>query len=136
MWNIKYKIYITTWLLCNYIQVILAMSVVVPQTPGTFDIFNIPNAYAGLEGGPDPGNFGISGPNVPMVEWAPRGDNVNQTSPAGFLQNGQAPRSHGHITLKSWDFIQYQYTIAPWGDESHMELMDDVKLSSSSASTL
>lgn len=98
----------------------------VASTPANQSIFGVPNGYVGTETGPVPGNFGIGGPNVPMTTWAPTGDTNSQTSPANFLGFGQAPTSHGHITLKSFDFIQYQYTIPPWDDESHLKLMPDM----------
>lgn len=102
------------------------MSLSVPGGPAAVDIFNIPGAYAGNVTGPNPGNFGIGGPQVPMVPWAPRGSDTNQAGPAAFLNYGRAPTSHGHITLKSWDFIQYQYTVPPWDDDSHLQLARDM----------
>lgn len=87
--------------------------------PAAVDIFNVPGAYRGTQTGPSPGNFGITGPNVPYIEWAPRGNNTDQTSPAAFVNYGKAPSSHGHVQLKVFDFIQYTYSVPPWQDESH-----------------
>lgn len=101
------------------------MSLNISGGPAVQDIFNIPNAYVGNTTGPNPGNFGISGPNVPMVPWAPRGSDTNQTGPAEFLGFGKPSKSIGRIT-GSFDFIQYQYTVPPWDDDSHMHLMPDM----------
>jgi len=102
------------------------MALNVPMTPATGSIFNVPNVFSGTGGGPVPGNFGITGPNVPFVSWAPRGDTTDQTGPASFLNFGIAPISHGHPTLKSFDFIQYAYTVPPWDDDSHMQIMENM----------
>lgn len=102
------------------------MSLNVARTPATQSIFNLPNVNVGNSTGTSPGNFGIGGPGVPSTQWAPRGDGTDQTGPAGFLGYGQPPTSHGHITLKAFDFIQYQYTVGPWDDDSHLHMMPDM----------
>lgn len=94
--------------------------------PASVDIFNIPNAYHGTQTGPSPGNFGVSGPNVPYIEWAPRGANTDLTSAAAFVNYGKAPSGHGHIQLKAFDFIQYTYSVPPWLDESHDMFLPDL----------
>lgn len=101
----------------------------VPSHPGNAAIFSVQNAYAGTiispMGNPNT-NFGYgNGPNVPMRPWMPSrgGPTMDVDSMMRFLNNGQAPNRHGHVTLKTWDFIQYQYMVPPWGDESHLQIM-------------
>ncbi len=64
------------------------------------------------------GNFGIDGPNVPYVDWQPRGDGEGQAPPSRFLRGGRAPKKIGSIALKSIDFIQVSFMCPPYGDES------------------
>lgn len=73
--------------------------------------------FTGVSTGPTPGNFGVSGPNVPSVSWAPTGTD-NATGPAEFLRFGIPKTSHGHISLKGFDFVQYVYLAPPFGDDS------------------
>lgn len=85
------------------------------------------NPYSGFAAGPGQGGFGgIDGPDVPYVSWAPRGASYDQTGPAAFLNNGVAPTSHGHISIKSLDFVQRQYLCPPWGDDSQQYIMPDM----------
>ena len=64
------------------------------------------------------GNFGIDGPNVPAVEWYPRGDGAGQPAPNRFLKSGQPPKRVGSIALKSVDFVQVAFMCPPSGDDS------------------
>lgn len=80
---------------------------------GPRDIFQGLSPYTGVSTGPTPGNFGISGPNVPSVSWAPTGTE-NATGPAEFLRFGIPKTSHGHISLKGFDFVQYVYLSPPF----------------------
>lgn len=71
--------------------------------------------------------MGLGGPNVPYSTWEPRGaDGRYQAGIAKFLDYGEAPSEHGHITLKSVDFIQYQYMCPPLGNQSDLMLMPDM----------
>jgi len=71
--------------------------------------------------------MGLSGPNVPMSNWEPRGANGRfQQDIAKFLDYGEAPDEHGHISLKSVDFIQYQYMCPPINDQSDLLLMPEM----------
>lgn len=64
------------------------------------------------------GDFGIDGPDVPFVDWQPRGDGEGQPAPNRFLKGGRAPKKVGSISLKSIDFIQRAFQCPPFGDES------------------
>jgi hypothetical protein len=79
------------------------------------DIFTGLSPYTGVQTGPTPGNFGLSS-NAALagVPWTPNGG----PGPANFLRNGRAPTSHGSISLKSFDFVQYVYLCPPWSDTS------------------
>lgn len=79
------------------------------------DIFSGLSPYTGVQTGPTPGNFGLSS-NAALagVPWTPNGG----SGPANFLRNGLAPTSHGSISLKSFDFVQYVYLCPPWSDQS------------------
>lgn len=69
-----------------------------------------------------PGNMGLSGPNVPFIQWAPRGTGEGQLNPVqNFLRGGIPTSSHIHSQLPSNDFIQSQFTAKPWlEDKSHL----------------
>ena len=72
-------------------------------------------------GGPD---FGyVSGPNVPFSEWEPTGTGGPLGAMAAFTSNGIPPSSHGHVTLKSHDFVQHQYLLPPTSDGANRKLM-------------
>jgi hypothetical protein len=94
--------------------------------PGVAEIMSVSalGPPYGAAAGPT-GGFG-GNPNVPYVTWEPRGADVNQTQPAGFLRNGLAPRSTAHIELKGVDFIQQQFNVPPWTDESDRYIMPEM----------
>lgn len=96
------------------------------SNPGLADIFGAGFPYAGIGAGPVTSNFGLSDPNVPMVSWAPQGNTGDMQGPASFLDYGKAPTSHGHISLKSFDFIQYTYLCPPFGDANETLIMPDM----------
>lgn len=76
---------------------------------------------------PSPGGaLGIDGPRLPGIEWEPRGANTPLGSALAAMGYGIPPATHGHIQLKSHDFISQQYLTPPWGDESEKYIMPDM----------
>ncbi len=97
------------------------------SAPSTRDIFGIPNPYAGVAVGPGNNTMGIGGARGAGVGWDPRDAAGRfQAGPAKFLDYGIAPTEHGHITLKSVEFIQYQYMCPPLNDQADILLMPDM----------
>jgi len=90
------------------------------------DIFSGLSPFTGTAAAP--GNFGISGPNVPSVSWAPTGapDESGLGAIARFLNSGKPPKSHGSISLKGFDFVQYVYLCPPWADNSQRYIMPEM----------
>ncbi len=75
--------------------------------PFSAEILNTPLGIGGYSVGPKTTNMGIPGPvRGPFVTWEPRGvDGRFQQSMASSLNYGIAPKKHGHISLKSFEFV-------------------------------
>lgn len=87
------------------------------------DIFGISNPYAGVSAGPT----SIGGPNVPATSWEPRGtDGRFANSMEKWAKGGNAPKEHGHISLKSVEFLQFQYMCPPVNDGSDLLIMPEM----------
>jgi hypothetical protein len=93
------------------------------SAPSSRDIFGIP-IPGGNPVGPGNMSMGIGGPNVPRVTWEPRG--ASGKGPASFLRYGVPPKSHGSISLKSVEFIPYQYMCPPLNDSADLLLMPEM----------
>jgi len=94
------------------------MSVRGPSAFG--DVYSVPYPSYGSDASPTgPGNFGIGGPNVPAIGWEPRGTGGPLGAAQQFVRNGIPPVSHGHVTLKSFDFISQQYLLPPTSDQAN-----------------
>jgi hypothetical protein len=88
------------------------------------DIYQIP--YPGSGDGPspiNPGNFGLSGPGTSSIPWQPTGTGGPLGKVANFLNRGIPSSDHGHVTLKSHDFVQHQYLLPPTSDGASRKLM-------------
>lgn len=97
------------------------------SAPSSRDIFGTPGPNSGFAVGPGNNTMGLGGPNVPSVTWEPRTANGRyQSGPAKFLDYGVPPSKHGHITLKSVEFIQCQYMSPPLNDQADLLLMPDM----------
>ena len=94
------------------------------SNPALANINSTPSAMPGISSGPVPGNFGLSSPGISYANWMPTGTASNAGSMARFMSGGVPPKSHGHVQFRSNDFITHAYTIAPWGDESHLQIME------------
>ena len=98
--------------------------------PGMGEIFSVGGTPGwGSSPGPRPGlysNMGVGGPGLPGIEWAPRGANSPLGAALAAMGGGLPPTQHGHIHLKSHDFISQQYLTPPWGDESEKYIMPDM----------
>jgi len=96
------------------------MSVRGPSIAG--DVYDVPYPLIGVDAPANaPGDMGAAalyGP--PGVSWDPRGLGGNMSEIMNYAQNGIAPRSHGHVTLKSFDFVSMQYMCAPTSDRASL----------------
>jgi hypothetical protein len=93
------------------------------------DIYSVGTPGWGSAPGAGPGlysNMGMAGPGLPGIEWAPRGANSALGAAFAAMGGGVPPTTHGHIQLKSHDFISQQYLTPPWGDESEKYIMPDM----------
>ena len=96
--------------------------------PGMAEIYSV-GTNPGWGSTPGPGlygNMGVGGPGLPGIEWAPRGANSALGAALAAMNGGLPPTQHGHIQLKSHDFISQQYLTPPWGDESEKYIMPDM----------
>ena len=100
------------------------------SNPALGDINSTPSQMPGTSAGPagmstaSGGGFGLSSPGIAYANWMPTGTASNAASMVGFLRNGVPPKSHGHVQFRSNDFITQAYTIAPWGDDSHLQITE------------
>lgn len=97
------------------------MSVRGPSAFG--DVYSVPYPSYGSSASPmGPGNFGVGGPGTPAIGWEPRGEGGPLGALQQFTRNGVPPVSHGHVTLKSFDFISQQYMLPPTSDHANQML--------------
>lgn len=59
---------------------------------------------------------GIGGPGLPGMAWDPSGDDTPLGQVYRFVRGGIPESSHGHVTLKSFDFVSQQYMLPPLSD--------------------
>ena len=90
------------------------------------DIYSVGTPAWGSTPAPGAAALGIDGPRLPGIEWEPRGANTPLGSALAAMGYGIPPATHGHIQLKSHDFISQQYLTPPWGDESEKYIMPDM----------
>jgi hypothetical protein len=90
------------------------------------DIYSVGTPAWGSTPAPGASALGIDGPRLPGIEWEPRGANTPLGSALAAMGYGIPPATHGHIQLKSHDFISQQYLTPPWGDESEKYIMPDM----------
>ena len=90
------------------------------------DIYSVGTPGWGSTPAPGASALGIDGPRLPGIEWEPRGANTPLGSALAAMGYGIPPATHGHIQLKSHDFISQQYLTPPWGDESEKYIMPDM----------
>lgn len=83
------------------------MSNIPSSGPFAAEIMSTPLGVGGYAVGPRSTNMGMNGPaRGPFVTWEPRGtDGRYQQTMAAQLNYGIAPKKHGHIALKSFEFI-------------------------------
>lgn len=96
------------------------------SAPSTRIIMGGPAPNYGIDIGHGRPNMGLSGPGTPGMAWDPRGVKPNNNPMAKFLDYGEAPKSHGHVALKSFEQIQFQYMSPPFNDGSDQYLMPDM----------
>ena len=101
------------------------------SNPGLADIYSVSGAPGGwgTSPGPAPGlysNMGIGGPGLPGIEWNPRGARSSLSAVFQAMGGGLPPTQHGHIHLKSHDFISQQYMSPNWTSERERWMMPDM----------
>jgi len=73
-----------------------------------------------------PGSMGLSGPNVPYIQWAPTGTGEQGLNPVrNFLNSGVPTSTHIHSHLPSNDSIVAKYVAKPWlEDDAHLRIRE------------
>ena len=92
-------------------------------------VFSAPSSMPGVGVSPmNPGTMGLSGPNVPYIQWAPTGadPSTQGINPVrNFLNSGVPTTVHIHSQLPSNDFIVSSYSAKPWlDDNAHLRIRE------------